>query len=82
MDLADSFARPSAGNSMAARIAMMAMTTSNSIKVNADGDGFDAGKLERRSPTRRESERGNQSVGSGDRRSIPRQKCMRVEFTG
>jgi hypothetical protein len=33
--LARSFALASAGNSIAARIAMMAMTTSNSIKVNA-----------------------------------------------
>ena len=34
MDLALSFARASAGNSMLARMAMMAITTSNSIKVN------------------------------------------------
>jgi hypothetical protein len=32
---ADSFARAKAGRSNAARIAMMAMTTSNSIKVKA-----------------------------------------------
>src|SRR6266446_764695 len=35
MRLADSFARASAGRSMLARIAMMAMTTSSSIRVNA-----------------------------------------------
>src|SRR5262249_42307358 len=33
---AESLARASAGNSMAARMAMMAMTTSSSISVNAD----------------------------------------------
>src|SRR2546425_13032170 len=33
-------ARESAGNSMAARIAMIAMTTSNSIRVNARGRGI------------------------------------------
>ncbi len=33
--LADIFAEASAGRSIAARIAMMAMTTSNSINVNA-----------------------------------------------
>ena len=33
--LARSLALASAGNSMAARIAMMAMTTSSSIRVNA-----------------------------------------------
>src|ERR1019366_5953798 len=35
MLLPDSLARASAGSSMAARIAMMAITTSSSIKVNA-----------------------------------------------
>ena len=33
--MARSFALPKAGSSMAAKIAMMAMTTSSSIKVNA-----------------------------------------------
>jgi hypothetical protein len=32
---ADPFARPSEGNNIAAKIAMIAITTSNSIKVNA-----------------------------------------------
>jgi hypothetical protein len=34
------FAAASAGRSIAARMAIMAMTTSNSIKVNPLGDGF------------------------------------------
>ncbi len=40
--LAFSFARDKAGNNIAARIAMMAMTTSSSIKVKARGRATDA----------------------------------------
>ena len=39
------FALLSAGNSMAARMAMMAMTTSNSINVNAETSELDARRL-------------------------------------
>ena len=41
-----SFALPSAGNNMAARMAMMAMTTRSSIKVNPDRFGVDFLKTE------------------------------------
>src|ERR1051325_6147447 len=42
-----SFAWPNTGKSSAARTAMIAITTNNSIKVNAERLGHASGKLER-----------------------------------